>query len=77
MAKIFVSIASYRDPELLSTLRDLINKAKYPENLVFSIAWQHSTKDVWDTLDEFKDDTRFIKRVLRDYFEAKKVIEKP
>ena len=59
MAKIFVSIASYRDPELLPTLRDLINKAKYPENLVFSIAWQHSTKDVWDTLDEFKDDTRF------------------
>ena len=59
MAKIFVSIASYRDPELLATLRDLIANAKNPENLVFSIAWQHSPDDIWDTLDEFKDDPRF------------------
>lgn len=59
MAKIFVSIASYRDPELLSTLRDLIANAKNPQNLVFSIAWQHSPDDAWDNLDEFKDDPRF------------------
>jgi len=59
MAKIFVSIASYRDPELLTTIRDLIANAKNPENLVFSIAWQHSPDDIWDTLDEFKDDPRF------------------
>lgn len=59
MAKIFVSIASYRDPELLPTLRELIANAKKPENLVFSIAWQHSLDDAWDNLDEFKDDPRF------------------
>lgn len=59
MAKIFVSIASYRDPELLPTLRDLISKAKYPENLKICIAWQHSLEDTWDNLDEFKDDPRF------------------
>jgi glycosyltransferase involved in cell wall biosynthesis len=59
MAKIFVSIASYRDPELLPTLRELIANAKKPENLVFSIAWQHSPDDAWDNLDEFKDDPRF------------------
>lgn len=57
--KIFVQIASYRDPELLPTLRDAISKAKHPENLVFSITWQHSKDDVWDNLDEFKDDPRF------------------
>ena len=33
--------------------------AKNPENLVFSIAWQHSKDDVWDNLDEYKDDPRF------------------
>jgi len=57
--KIFVSIASYRDPELIPTLKDLITNAKHPENLVFSIAWQHSTEDVWDNLSEFKEDPRF------------------
>ncbi len=57
--KIFIQIASYRDPQLLPTLRDCIEHAKYPDNLVFSITWQHSKDDDWDNLDEFKDDNRF------------------
>lgn len=57
--KIFVSIASYRDPELLKTIKDCLNKAKYPETLRFGIAWQHSDADEWDTLDEYKNDPRF------------------
>lgn len=57
--KIFIQIASYRDPQLVPTIKDCIKNAKYPENLVFSIAWQHSVNDVWDNLDEFKDDSRF------------------
>jgi glycosyltransferase involved in cell wall biosynthesis len=57
--KIFIQIASYRDPELLPTIKDCISNAKNPENLVFSIAWQHSIDDIWDNLDEFKDDSRF------------------
>ena len=68
--KIFVQIASYRDPQLIPTLNDCISKAKYPENLVFSIAWQHSTEDVWDNLDQFKDDPRF-KIIDIDYKESK------
>jgi hypothetical protein len=58
--KIFIQIAAYRDPELLPTIRDCIKHAKYPKNLKFCIAWQHSTEDTWDTLDEFKNDPRFI-----------------
>jgi len=57
--KIFLQIASYRDPELVPTIKDCIKNAKHPENLVFSIAWQHSIDDAWDNLDEFKDDPRF------------------
>jgi hypothetical protein len=57
--KIFIQIASYRDPQLLPTLRDCISKAKFPENLVFSISWQHSNDDEWDNLNEFSGDTRF------------------
>lgn len=57
--KIFIQIASYRDPQLIPTIKDCISKAKNPENLVFSIAWQHSPTDSWDNLDEFKNDERF------------------
>ena len=57
--KIFVQIASYRDPELIPTIKDCIAKAKYPKRLTFGICWQHSIDDEWDTLDEYKDDPRF------------------
>jgi hypothetical protein len=68
--KIFIQIASYRDPQLLPTIRECISKSKYPENLVFSISWQHSKEDVWDNLDEFKNDERF-KIIDIDYRESK------
>ena len=68
--KIFIQIASYRDPQLLKTLNDCISKSENPDNLVFSICWQHSLEDEWDTLDEFKDDPRF-KIIDVDYRESK------
>jgi len=54
--KIFVQIASYRDPELVPTIRDCINKAKYPERLSFGICWQ---RDENESLEEFENDERF------------------
>lgn len=56
---IFIQIASYRDPELLPTIRDCLYKAKNPENLVFAICWQHSEEDAWDTLEEFRLNRQF------------------
>ena len=56
---IFVQIASYRDPQLIHTLRDMLDKAKYPANLVIAICWQHNKDDEWDTLSEFHNDKRF------------------
>jgi hypothetical protein len=58
--KIFIQIASYRDPELKPTIKDCIEKAKYPENLVFCIAWQNSVEDEWDKINEYNGDPRFI-----------------
>lgn len=55
---IFVQIASYRDPELLPTLKDLFEKADRPDDLTVCIAWQHSDKDEWDNLDKYKNDDR-------------------
>lgn len=54
--KIFVQIASYRDPELLPTIRDCISKAKHPENLTFGICWQ---RDESESMEEFSNDPRF------------------
>ena len=33
MEKIFISMAAYRDPELLPTVVDLVEKAKNPDRL--------------------------------------------
>lgn len=57
--KIFVQLASYRDPELLPTIKDILDKAKKPENLTFGICWQHSEEDEWDDLTEYVNDKRF------------------
>ena len=35
--KIFIQITSYRDSQLLPTIKDCITNAKYPEKLTFSI----------------------------------------
>jgi glycosyltransferase involved in cell wall biosynthesis len=55
--EIFIQIASYRDSQLLLTVKDCIKNAKNPEKLVFGICWQHSDDDA--SMDEFKSDSRF------------------
>lgn len=72
MAKIFVSIAAYRDPELLPTIKNLLSTAKNPKDLVICIAWQHAEEDTWDNLDKYKKDKRF-KIIDIPYQEAKGV----
>ena len=57
--KIFVQIASYRDPQLIHTLRDMIANAKRPKNLRFGIARQFHPEDKFDELTEFEKDKRF------------------
>jgi hypothetical protein len=56
---IFISLAAYRDPQLLPTIEDCIRKAMNPARLRFGICWQRDTEDL--SL-PFGDDPRF--RVL-------------
>ncbi len=60
MESIFIQIASYRDPELIHTIDDLLANASNPDALTICIAHQHSDKDQWDTLEKYADDGRFI-----------------
>lgn len=57
--KIFIQIASYRDPELIPTIKSIIHNAKHPENLVFSIARQFHPEDKFDDLSDYENDDRF------------------
>jgi glycosyltransferase involved in cell wall biosynthesis len=57
--KIFIQIASYRDPELLPTIKSCLENAKYPENLVFGICRQYHSDDKFDDLSKFEKDDRF------------------
>ena len=66
--EIFIQIASYRDSQLILTVKDCIKNAKNPDKLVFGICWQRSDDD--NSMDEFKNDSRF-KIVDVPYSESK------
>jgi hypothetical protein len=45
MSNIFISVASYRDPELEPTLRDMIEKAEKPDRLHIGIVYQGTDRE--------------------------------
>jgi Glycosyltransferase (GlcNAc) len=53
---VFVSIAAYRDPQLIATVEDCIRKARNPAHLRFGICWQHASDE---TPLPFQKDDRF------------------
>ena len=50
MDKIFIQIASYRDPQCGPTIQDLINKAQNPERLSFGVCLQWMFEDTEEAL---------------------------
>ncbi len=54
--KIFIQIASYRDPQLIPTIVNCIENATHPENLRFGICWQY---DETENINYFLNDNRF------------------
>jgi hypothetical protein len=65
--KIFIQIAAYRDPQLVPTVKDCIANAKYPENLVFCIAWQHTDDEKINEIKKLKN----VKIIDIPYLESK------
>jgi len=59
MSTIFVQIASYRDPQLIPTIKDCLEKASHPELLTFGICRQYSEDDEWDDITEFENNPQF------------------
>lgn len=56
---ILVHLPAYRDPELVPTIKDALDKAKYPKRIHFGICRQYHPEDGFDDLTEFKKDKRF------------------
>jgi hypothetical protein len=54
---LFVQIASYRDPELIPTVLDLVEKANDPKQLRIVVAWQH---DDLESIDPIKHLIEYI-----------------
>jgi dTDP-4-dehydrorhamnose 3,5-epimerase-like enzyme len=56
---ILLHLPSYRDPELIPTIKDALDKAKYPKRIHFGICRQYHPDDKFDDLTEYKSDKRF------------------
>lgn len=56
---ILVHLPAYRDPELIPTIKDALEKAKYPKRIHFGICRQYHPEDGFDDLSEYKKDKRF------------------
>lgn len=54
MDKIFVQLASYRDPELLPTIYDMLGKADNPSMFIFGICWQYGPEENPNIFDDNK-----------------------
>lgn len=50
---IFVNIASYRDPELIPTVLDMLEKAANPKELRIVVAWQHDDEESLHNIENF------------------------
>lgn len=56
---IYVQIPAYRDPQLIPTINNLLQTAKYPERLRIGICRQYHPLDHFDDLDAYRTDKRF------------------
>jgi hypothetical protein len=56
---IFLHLPSYRDPELVPTIKDALANAKYPKRVHFGICRQFNESDEFDNVDEYRSDKRF------------------
>jgi hypothetical protein len=69
--KIFVSVASYRDPQCPITIEELINKSDNPKNLVIVICQQNDITDIECINDNLNLKGATVKIIKMDYTEAR------
>lgn len=76
---IFVSIASYRDKELIKTVNSCLAKAKHPERISIGICWQYDEEEditVFDKNNQIKSYKVYWKNVEGSVCWARSIIQK-
>ena len=68
---IFIQIAAYRDPQLVPTVRDMIEKADHPEEFAFGICWQYGPDDDLTELDFVRESGAELRLQLHHFSESK------
>ena len=56
---IFVQLASYRDPQLVPTIEDMLRNANSPQHLRIGLCRQYHPDDEFDQVDQYRNDPRF------------------
>jgi len=56
---ILLHLPSYRDPEMVPTIKSALENAKYPKRIHFGICRQFAEEDGFDNLDQWRSDKRF------------------
>lgn len=74
---IFVQIASYRDPELIKTIKDLVDKSDNPKNIRIVVCWQHAEDESLDIFrNEFTESVATVVNKTKDHFGNEFLIHK-
>lgn len=60
MGRIFVSIASYRDPLLATTIKDALENAAYPDRIVFGVVDQSYSNEKYEVPIELRSQVRYV-----------------
>jgi hypothetical protein len=68
---IFVQVASYRDPQLIPTLVDMIDNAAKPQNLHITVCWQRGPEETEEMF--FEKGFKFINRLPNSKVEGEVV----
>lgn len=64
---IFVQIASYRDPELIPTVLDLLETAEQPDNIKICVCWQYDESENVSLIKQYNN----IEIISVPYYESK------
>lgn len=64
---IFVQIASYRDPELIPTVLDLLETAEQPDNIKICVCWQYDESEDVSLIKQYNN----IEIISVPYYESK------
>ena len=78
METIFISVASYRDPDCKTTLEDIFHKAEHPERIYIGVCEQNHQDEVRETCVPIRNPNHILAEqgVMGEYIEIDKSLDR-